>query len=198
MDHSGFATAQGGVYLPGPSCSGNWVLGECIVPGGLWSLMQRPIPGCCFRGVPWGHSPRCAVCLLWGADLRLWYSWQMWTFQDPRKTCLVTGSLLTVRWKMQSLGLRSEQPLAFWLWLLHLCLSGERTLNSSWLALLWNLRAHKSLFCEHARGHHVVVEPFARKVLFLFLSLWWSYGLGCYVSLVPSDCLQGIRAWSLP
>ena len=77
MDHSGFATAQGGVYLPGPSCSGNWVLGERTVPGGLWSLMHLPIPGCCFRGVPWGHSPRCAVCLLWGADLRLWYSWQM-------------------------------------------------------------------------------------------------------------------------
>ena len=28
-----------------------------------------------FLGVPWGRSPRCAVCLLWGADHRVWHSW---------------------------------------------------------------------------------------------------------------------------
>ena len=35
-----------------------------------------------------------AVCLLWGADLRLRPSWKMSTVQDPRKTWLATGSLL--------------------------------------------------------------------------------------------------------
>ena len=41
--------------------------------------------------------------------------------QDPRKTWLVTGSLLTVWWRMPSLGQRL--PLAFWLWLSPACFS---------------------------------------------------------------------------
>ena len=76
-------------------------------------------------GAPQGHSPRRIVCLLWGADLRLWHSWQMPTVQDPRKTWLATGNLLTVWWKMRSLGLGLKQPLAFWLWLLHACPSAS-------------------------------------------------------------------------
>ena len=39
-----------------------------------------------------------------GADLRLRPSWQMSTMQDPRKTCLATGSLLTVWWGMPVSG----------------------------------------------------------------------------------------------
>ena len=49
-----------------------------------------------FPGALQEHHLRCAVCLLWGADLRLRPSWQMSTIQDPRKTWLATGSLLTV------------------------------------------------------------------------------------------------------
>ena len=41
-----------------------------------------------------------------GADLRLRPSWCMSTIQDLRKTWLAAGSLLTVWWKMPSLGLR--------------------------------------------------------------------------------------------
>ena len=36
------------------------------------------------------------MCLLWGADLWLQPSWQMSTIQDPRKTWLATGSLLSL------------------------------------------------------------------------------------------------------
>ena len=103
---------------------------------------------------------------------------------------------------MQSLGLRSEQPLAFWLWLLHLCLSGERTLNSSWLALLWNLLAHKSLFCEHARGHCVVIVSFMGKVfLFFFFFLvslviaWFGVAIS---HLLPQFILRAIRPHPYP
>ena len=32
----------------------------------------------------------------------------------------------------------------------------------------------------------------------LFFSFWLSYSLGCYLTLAPSDCPQGIQAWSLP
>ena len=70
-----------------------------------------------FPGAPHRHSLGCAMCLLWGADLRLWHSWQMWTAQDPRKMCLATGSPLRVCWKIWSLGLRLQQLLAFQLWL---------------------------------------------------------------------------------
>ena len=80
------------------------------------------------------------MCLLWGADLWLRPSWQMSVIQDPRKTWLATGSLLTVWWRMPSLGPRL--PLAFCLWLLPACLSASggwglgAGLVCSWLALL--------------------------------------------------------------
>ena len=61
------------------------------------------LPGCAMRA-----PLRCAACLLWRADLRLRPSWQMSTIQDLRKTWLAAGSLLTVRWKMPSLGLRVQ------------------------------------------------------------------------------------------
>ena len=64
-----------------------------------------------FLGAPGERRLRCAVCLLWGADLWLQPSWQMSTVQDPRKTWLATGSLLTVWWRMLALGLRV--PLVF-------------------------------------------------------------------------------------
>ena len=60
------------------------------------------------------------MCLLWGADLWLRPSWWMSTIQDPRKTCLPTGSLLAVWYRMPSLG--PSLPLAFRLWLLPACL----------------------------------------------------------------------------
>ena len=76
-----------------------------------------------FLGTQWERHLRCAICLLWGADLWLRPSWWMSTIQDPRKTWLATGSLLAVWKRMWSLGPRL--PLAFWLWLLPPCLSAS-------------------------------------------------------------------------
>ena len=84
-------------HLPCPSCSVSWVHSRSTI-----------------SGVP---------CVLWGADLWLWPSWQMSTIQDPRKTWLATGSLLTVWQRMLSLGLRL--PLTFWPWLSPACLSAS-------------------------------------------------------------------------
>ena len=36
------------------------------------------------------------MCLLWGADLRLWHSWWMSTIQDARKTWLATVILFSL------------------------------------------------------------------------------------------------------
>ena len=109
-----------------------------------------PDPSCRFLGVPWGHSPRCGVCLLWGPDLRLPPSWHMSAVQDPSKAWLATGSLLTVWWRMPSLGPRLS--LALQLWLSPACLSapgGGEGPVCNWLALLWDLL--NPLFCEWAR-----------------------------------------------
>ena len=108
-----------------------------------------------FPGTPQQHSPRSALCLLWEADPRLLCSWQMSTIQDTRKTWLATGSLLTVWWKMSSLGPRLHQSLASHSGCpcLPLCLRGGRALYSGRLALLW-------CFGECARGDHVVLESF--------------------------------------
>ena len=165
-----------------------------------WSvhLNHLPSPG---RSVPQVHceSTVSAVpCLLWGADVRLRPSWQMSTVQDPRKTWLAIGSLLTVWWRMPFLRLRL--PLAFRLWLLYACLStsgrrcGEERPARSQLTLLWY--SLNPLFCEPARLR-VSLEPLAGKFSFS-VSLWLSHSLGCYLMLVPSDCIQGIQAWSLP
>ena len=81
---------------------------------------------------------------------------------------------------------------------LPLCLQrGEDPVHSQ-LALLWY--SLNPLFCEWAR---LCLRAFCRKVLSLSLSLSLSFSLaipqlGCYFTLAPSDCSQGIQAWSPP
>ena len=65
------------VPFPGLSSSGDQVFGEWTVSCGPCVLITSPVPAT--------RCPGCAVCLLWGADLRLQLSWQMSTVQDPRK-----------------------------------------------------------------------------------------------------------------
>ena len=88
------------IHLPGLGHSVSWVRLKSTVPG-----------------VP---------CFFWRADLRLCHSWEMSAVQDPRKTRLANGSLLTVWWKMWSLGPRLQQSFAFQLWLSEACISASR------------------------------------------------------------------------
>ena len=183
------------VPFPGPSSAGDYVLGEHTVPGGPCILIISPVLAAQFPGVPWEHHLMCGVCLLWGADLRLQLSWQMSTVQDPRKTRLATGSLLTVWWRMLSLGPRL--PLAFWL---PLCLLlGVGGPFCSQLALLWYSLI--PLFCKPARlclRLELFMGKFSLLLFFFFFSLWLSHSLGYCLTLAPSDCPWGIQAWSLP
>ena len=91
----------------------------------MWTVSRSPPQSwpLGFLGVPQGCRLSCAVCLLWGSDLWLWSSGQMSTSQDPRKSWSATGNLLTVWWRMPSLGPRL--PLAFQLWLSPACLSSS-------------------------------------------------------------------------
>ena len=108
-----------------------------------------------------------------------------------RKMWLATLSMLTFWWKMQSLEPRLQQPLSFQLLLLHSCFSASRKgepYTAAGFLKLWYLL--NPLFCEHIRGHQAALEYFAGKVFFFFffLSLWRPHGLGCYLTLAPSDC----------
>ena len=84
---------------------------RCLVSSlsqvGRVSSSPSPVRLLGLPGAPWERRLRCAVCLLWGADLRLWPSWQMSTVQDPRKMRLATGSLLTVWWRMPVSGFKN-------------------------------------------------------------------------------------------
>ena len=62
-----------------------------------WCILSLPSSQLlCFLGVQWERHLRGSMCLLWRADLCLLPSWQMLTIQDPRKTWLETGSLLSL------------------------------------------------------------------------------------------------------
>ena len=137
--------ALGCMHFPDLSCSssGSWVLHKgtdsvgsvfCALPrsrsSGDQVLGRRTTLGVCissppqsqllsFLGAPQERHLSCAMSLLWGSDLRLRPSLQMATVQDPRKMWLATGSLLTVWWRMPSLGPRFS--LAFCLWLSPTC-----------------------------------------------------------------------------
>ena len=82
------------VLCPSQVRAAHQVRGAPTVPGGSCILIISPVPAAR------EHHLRCAVCLLWGADLRLRPSWRMSTIQEPRKTWLATGSLLSVWWRM--------------------------------------------------------------------------------------------------
>ena len=86
-------------HLLGPGCLVSWVCHESTI-----------------SDVPY---------VSWRADLRLQPSWWLSTIQDLRKIWLAAGSLLTVWWKVPSLGFRLQQPLAFQLWLSKACLSAS-------------------------------------------------------------------------
>ena len=103
----------------------------------------------------------------------------MSTAQDPRKTWLAAGSLLTVWWKMPSLWLRLQQALAFCLKPASLPLGGQGPVCRG-LALLWY--SPNPLFCEWARLR-IRLEPFEGKFSSFFPSLTIpQFGLLSHVS----------------
>ena len=73
-----------------------------------WAMHLNYLPSPSLSVSLWArkHCLACVICLLWRADLWLQPSLWMSTIQDLRKTWLAAGSLLTVWWKMPSLGLR--------------------------------------------------------------------------------------------
>ena len=203
------------VHLPVLSRSGSPVLCKSTDPGRLCILCSSQVQVLRWLNARWAHCPMWALHLIhlpspshcflgvprlfWGADLRLWHSWPVWTIKDPRKMWLATAhSLVKDAVSGSEIAAAPCLPL---LAIAHLplCLWGGRAPNGSQLLLLWYLIDHKTLSCERTRGHRLALEPFVGEVLlFIFLSLWQPHSLGCYVTLAPSDFHQGIQAQSLP
>ena len=129
-------------------------------------------------------------CLLWGANLWLWPSWQISTVQVPRKTWSATGSLITVWWRMPSVGLKLPLPSSS-----GYCMPAFLPLAGGCLVRWYSF---SPLFCEWA-GLCLRLEFCTGKfsLSFFFKFLWLSHSLGCYLTLAPLDCPLGIQAWSL-
>ena len=81
------------VPFPGPSSSVDQVLGEHTLPKWGGESYRLPNPS---RSVSQVHHLRCAVCLFWGAGLWPQPFRRMSIVQNPRKSWLATGSLLSV------------------------------------------------------------------------------------------------------
>ena len=98
---------------------------------------------------------------------------------------LATGGLLTVWWKMLSLGPRL--PLDFWLWLSPACPSASGQLSFG----------IGSILCSNV-GQPTCQGLSWESSLCFVLSLWRPLSVGCQLTVAPSGCCQGIQAWSSP
>ena len=152
------------VPFPGPGSSGDWLLGECTVPGGP-CVLSPPW----FRRLGLPGAPPGVLCVSSGelisgltllADVSHPGSQEdvvsNWQPAHSLVENVVSGAEIAVAPCLPALAVTH----------LHLCLPGGRALNSSWLVLLWYLLGHKPLFYKCARGHHKESEPLEGKVLF--------------------------------
>ena len=154
-------------------------------------LITSPVPATQFPRLAQQES------CLWGTDLWLQPSWLMSTVQDPRKTWLATGGLLAVWWRMPSLGPRL--PLAF-----QLCSLPPASQPPAGGGASPQLASSPLVFAQSFVLSVGQVVPYSFlwessvSLFFFSFPLWLSHSLGCYLTLAPSDCLQGIQAQSLP
>ena len=98
-----------------------------------------------------------------------------------RNTWLATGNLFRVWWKMQSLGLRLQHPLVFWLWLSHTCLFASGEGGPYMAAGLLSFGTH-SVLCSVSMPGVMYIKSISWERLF-FLSLAIpSFGLLFHIS----------------
>ena len=175
------------VPFPGPSGSGDQVLGEHTVPGSLCVLITSLVPAARFPGCaatapsqvhhvsPLG-SWSLSVTLLAdvshpGSQEDLVSNWEP-TYslvQDAASGAEIAPCLLALA--------VAHLPLCFQ--------QGDGPVCSR-LALLWY--PFNPLFCEQVRLC-LRLELFLGKFsLSFFFSLWLSYSLDCYLMLAPADC----------
>ena len=174
--------------MPFTSSSGDQVLGKRTVPGGV---VASQFPKCATRALsqvccvsPLGSWSQAATLL---ADVNRPGSQEDLVSNWEPAHSLVEYAVSGAEIAPCLLALAvTRLPLCFW-W-------GKGPVRSQ-LGLLWY--SFNPLFCEQARLH-LMLELYAGRFSHFFFSLWLSHSLGCYLMLAPSDCPQGIQAWSLP
>ena len=183
------------VPFPAPSSSGDQVVGEHSVPGGLCVLITSPVlearfPGCAVSTIS------VVLCIssgeLFQDAILLADSNHPGSQEDLISNWEPAHSLVE-----DAVSGAEIAPCLPALAVAHLplCLRPGEGLVLSRLALLWY--SLNPLFCEQVRLC-LRLEPFSGKFSlspFLFL---WLYSLGCYFTLASSGCPQGIQAQSLP
>ena len=88
-----------------------------------WCILSLPSSQLlCFLGVQQERHLRCAMCLLWGADLWLRPSWWMSIVQDPGKTSVSNWELAR---SFVEDAVSGAEIAPFWLWLSPACLSAS-------------------------------------------------------------------------
>ena len=181
------------VPFPGPSSSGDQVLGECTVPGGPCVLITSPVPAAWFPGdtssapsqvccvSPLGHWSQAATLLAdvnhLGSQEDVVSNWEPHSLVEDAISgaeiaaapCLLTLAVVGLplclqRWR----GVHTDSQLSF---VIHSILCSVSVPG-------WELE-------------HLVGKTY-------FLSLWRYHSLGCYLTLAPLDCPQGTQAPSLP
>ena len=188
------------VPFPGPSSSGDQVLGECSVLGGLCILITFPVPAIQFPGCT-ARAPSQVCCV---SPLG---SWSQAATLLADVNCLGSQEDLVSNWEPahslveDAVSGAEIAPclLALAVTCLPLCLWWGDGPVHSWLALLWH--SLNPLFCVGARlwlRLELFVGQFSLSLSLFFFSLWLSHSLGCYLMLAPSDCPQGIQARFLP
>ena len=139
MDHIGFSPAPGGVCFPSLHCSGSRVPCRGTVQSGDCISCNSQVSAAQVLGYSTKAQTRVAVHVVpfpglssAVSPLGSWSLAVMSTVQDPKKTSLLTGSLLTVWWRMLVSGAEIAAAPYFWLQLSHVCLSASGEWGVGW------------------------------------------------------------------
>ena len=182
------------VLFPDPSSSGSQVLVECTAPGGPCILFTCLVLASQF--------PRCTVgaqslvCPLsplgsWSQAVTFLADVNYPASQEDMVSNWEPGNSL-VEDAMSGAKIAADP------WLLYASLSVSREGGSYMAAGFLSFGIHSVLSSVSMPGSWWGCRAFHGKVFyFLFLSLWRSHELGCYLTLTPSDCPQSIQARSL-
>ena len=211
--------ALGCVHFPGlsHSDSGSWVLHKrtdsvgpafCVLPRSeqlrqpgawrahspqVWCILSPPCQPLEFLG----GSRRAlsgVLCFFWGAHLWLQPSQWMSTVRESQE---VLVSYQKPACSLVEDAISEAKFAPFQLWLLPVSLppgmdqSPASQLSSGIRSVLCSVSGPGSALSQGFSGDN----PLS---LFFIPCLWLSHSLGCYLTLAPSDCPQGIQAQSLP
>ena len=98
MDHTGFATAQGGKYFLGPHCSGSRVVCKGTVPSAPCFYAIPRSKSLRFSDTPQGHRSRWVVCFVPFPGASHSANWVLGEHTVPGSSCILCTYLVLAVW----------------------------------------------------------------------------------------------------